>query len=199
MATLRTLTLGILMSICLSAQSQINEEKLFLTDTSLTKKYCITVTRKDSSDSQGVWKYTLISNFNTSNPESLVFAKAVTHDIAPPVFFWNKNSTKLIYEDGDETYAPRQIKIYDLGKRKVVFSINGFINTQFEKKENFFDAANNILIFFTSEKQKEINIMSLDISNQKISTLKTISTSGQPFEEIWVTKIDKAKREMIVR
>jgi hypothetical protein len=177
-----------------NVQAQSNYEYL-LRDTSLDKKSLVTVFAKDTSDAQRLWKYILTFADKSFASYAYIITEATTHDSSPPLFFWNKNSTKLIYEtcpSKDNDW--RQIKIYDLINKKVLFTTAGFINDQFQNSSKYFDLENNILIYFLTKTGKETAILSLNISTQKINKLETVSISGDQFYPISISKVDKKKR-----
>jgi len=200
MKSVRNVLLGALFITGNAVFAQAPLEKFYLKQVSPNNEHCVFVTREQLGDSQNDFKYTLIINYNKTNSDTVIFAHALTHDVSPPVFFWNKNSTKLIYEDGQGLLnEERNIKLFDIINRKVTFSTRGILNINEEAKTKYFDSENGILIYLEEVDKKVFDILALDIANQKIKKLKSVKVSDDPITSTpLISRSDKLKREVQV-
>jgi hypothetical protein len=157
------------------------------------KKFRLAVTRKEIGDSNTECNYWLIRTAG----DSILLTTSILHDMPAPVTYWDKSSTKLIYEE--QTYDKQEIRIYDLMARKLVFQTKGFI---WGHSMEYFDQKRGIVIFFrrsNPERSGSFELLTLNVDTFEIKLIRSVETSGDPYSGApEILTMDREKREIIL-
>lgn len=158
------------------------------------RNFSLLTTCKDIGDASTEWNYWL-----TNRNDTILLTTSILHDMPAPIAFWDKASTKLIYEE--QTHKKEEIRIYDLNKMKLVSQKEGFIWGHNAKE--YFDEANQSLFFFrysTPNDFKTFDLMSLNIVTEEVKLVRIIKSSGDPYTGTpEIEKMDGVKRELLIR
>lgn len=179
--------------VLLISSSTFAQNTEMLVHQSPDKKFSLSATGKEIGDSNTELTYWLKNEYG----DSIVLTTSIVHDMPAPVAYWDKSSTKLIYEE--QTHGTKEIRIYDLIEKKLTFQTHGFI---WGCSMEYFDQENGIIIFFRridNEQHRDFDIISLNIETKKISVIRSIRTSGDPYTGAPdILSMDRAKREIIL-
>ncbi len=178
-----------LLIISIQAVGQI---KIFSHSFSPDKNFSLTVVTKDlGGDSNSEWTYWL----RDSEGDSSLLTTTILHDLPAPVAVWNKSSTRLIFDEQAES----EIRIYDLGKRKVIFQTKGSIGGH---SMEHFDQDRGVVVFtrqIARHPGDTYELLTLDTNVLSISPICQIKTSGDPITGTpRVKSMDRAHRRLIV-
>jgi hypothetical protein len=157
------------------------------------KKFHLGVTTKDVADSNTEWKYWLIKD----ESDSVLLTTSILHDMPAPVAYWNKTSTKLIYEE--QTHETNEIRIYDLVKRKIILQTQGFI---WGHSIEYFDQVHGELFFFRKPDGIEpgtFELMILNVETMAVKSIQSIKTSGDPVTGApEIESLDGLRRQLVL-
>jgi hypothetical protein len=151
------------------------------------KNFSLTITTKEMGDSNTEWNYWL----TRKTGDSILLTTSILHDMPAPVAYWNKSSTKLIYEEQNKG----EIRIYDLIVRKLIFQTNGFI---WEHSMEYFDQTSGTVIFFRRsglEQRGSFDLLTLNVETLEIKLIRSVNTSGDPYTGApEILTMDRVKR-----
>jgi hypothetical protein len=156
-------------------------------------KFEVIVEYKEVGDSNTEWVYHIVDH---SSLDTLLLTTATTHDDPQPAVFWDKSSTRLIFEDRRDNLNP--IRILELKNKTIVCSTSGFIG---RPMNNFFDVSNNLLFFLRPHAydRTEFGLFALDIQSNNVNAVKSLRTSGDPNSGIpWVDTLDTLNRTLTI-
>lgn len=165
-------------------------------DYSPDRRSSLVITATELPDLVVEWKYRLV----LPNQDTVMLTSTHTHDESRPVTYWDKSSTRLVYEDrGGYRVDLSKIKVYNLMEGKDEFETSGFVWG--DGKYNF-DEGRGLLHFFTQREGSwgSFNLMVLDITTKEIRKLHSLVTSVDPITGVpWIDAIDTVERTVIVK
>jgi hypothetical protein len=158
------------------------------------KNFSLIITTKEIGDSNTEWKYWL----SRCTGDTILLTTAILHDMPAPIAYWNKSSTRVIYEE--QTYDKEEIRIYDPIARKLIFQTNGFI---WGNGMQYFDQTSGTVAFFRRSgpgpEAIGFDLLTLNVETFEIKLIHSVKTSGDPYTGVpEIQTMDGVKREMVL-
>lgn len=120
-------------------------------------KYQLNIATKDETDLQKRYIATLLDK---NLKDTIEVVNCVRRDLPAPNFYWDRDSSNLIFEACSDSFHESRIKIFDLKTKKVTFELKGLIGYPDINLQQF-DAERNVLIYFDTSVIKNGKIPAL--------------------------------------
>lgn len=134
--------------------------------TSPDGRFKLTLAATEVTDLQTKYSFSIHDIKKDSTKEISI---CLRHDLGKPNFYWDKDSKFLIVESCSDDFKEGRILIVDLNSLQIVFEIVGLIgNTDISQQQ--FDSENNILLYFDTSNQTNVDkllLYSFDVKARK--------------------------------
>ena len=146
---------------------------------------------KDLGDAQYEQRYFLKE---TGSMDSTLLTISVIHDLRAPVFWWTRDSKKVLYEyknEGDSL----SINVFDVTTKSIVFTTKGYVNTRLSNKNLFMDYDDNLVLYFEPLQQPKVRLAILDLKSYGTEPIVEFE-NWDVYETPQITKFNKNSGEI---
>ena len=173
--------LYIYICVCLAACSTENEEDkaaVIVPESNVVSQDYHTVHIVQGGNTEvATFDYYLITN----ETDTLLFNHAEVHDLHPPHYFFNADSSLLIYEKY-EKHVSFSIVMMDLSTKQVTFQAQGIMNIPTSLKSNYQSITTDDIFFFSfnQDNNSTLDLVVINTSNESARVLTSVNCSNDP-------------------